>query len=118
MALTHLAESTHSFLKLMPLSLQARKDYRMQPHPLDPPLPLHPLHPLQVREDYLMQVLREVYQYSGDVRGVPQDLFDFMSERAAGNPKYTTETLTQSPTLTQSRSRTLTRSRSRSRTPT
>ena len=40
-----------------------------------------------------MQVLREVYAYSGDVRGVPQDLVDFMSERAAGNPKYIIETL-------------------------
>lgn len=38
-------------------------------------------------------MLREIYSYSGDVRGVPQHFIDFMSERAAGNPKYITETL-------------------------
>ena len=68
--LTAEAERTRSLLKLLPLSNEVRKSY-------------------------LLQVLQERYSYSGDQSGVPHQLVHFMSERAAGNPKYIEETLAE-----------------------
>ena len=66
--LTAEAERTRSLLKLMPLSREAR-------------------------ERYLLQVLQERYHFSGQLHDVPKELIQFMSERAAGNPKYIMESL-------------------------
>ena len=37
---------------------------------------------------YAVQVLTERYGYSGEWSTLPRQLFDFISGRAAGNPKY------------------------------
>ena len=47
----------------------------------------------EARERYLLQVLQERYHFSGQLHDVPRELIQFMSERAAGNPKYIMESL-------------------------
>ena len=70
-ALTAFAERTQSHLKLKPLDLRQRNCY-------------------------LLDVLRERYHFSNERSdGVPLALIDFMSERAAGNPKFIEETLAE-----------------------
>eukprot|EP00966_Prymnesium_polylepis_P257524 5949189-Prymnesium_polylepis.2 len=61
--ISHQAADSASLVKLLPLSIEAR-------------------------ERYLVQVLTERFGYSGDAASVPHELFNFMSGRAAGNPKF------------------------------
>ena len=45
------------------------------------------------RDEYMVQVLAAKHGYRGSIQGVPDTLRQFMSETAAGNPKYIKEML-------------------------